>query len=102
MNLGHSNGTVTLWSPTMSTPLVKMQCHRGPVKALAIDRGGYYMATSGLDGQMKIWDIRTYKSVHEYYTPTPACSLDISDMGLLAVGFGPTVNVLILIFIVVF
>ncbi|CAG8636660.1 10693_t:CDS:10, partial [Paraglomus brasilianum] len=91
IHLGHVNGTVTLWSPNMTTPLVKMLTHKGPVKALAVDHSGKYMATSGLDGQLKIWDIRTYKSLHEYYTPTPAACLSISQLGLLGVGWGPHV-----------
>ena len=37
VSAGHSNGTVTMWSPTMSTPLIKMLCHRGPVLAVAHD-----------------------------------------------------------------
>lgn len=93
MHLGHGNGTVTLWSPNMTTPLVKMQCHRGPVTALAIDHAGTYMATAGLDGQLKLWDLRSYKPVQEYYTPTPAASLSISQRGLLGVGFGPHVSI---------
>ena len=52
-----------------------------------------YMATSGLDGQMKIWDLRNYKHLNAYYTPTPATSLDISQSGLLGVGFGPRIQV---------
>ncbi len=92
-HLGHTNGTVTLWSPSTTTPLVKMLCHRGPVKALAIDRGGYYMATAGMDNQLKIWDIRTYKPLHEYYTPTPASALAVSDLGALAVAHGGHVTV---------
>lgn len=51
------------------------------------------MATSGLDGQMKIWDVRTYKQLQAYYTPTPASCLAISQQGLLAVGHGPHVQV---------
>lgn len=51
------------------------------------------MATSGLDGQMKIWDLRNYKHLNAYYTPTPATSLDISQSGLLGVGFGPHIQV---------
>lgn len=31
IHLGHQSGVVTLWSPSMSQPHVKMICHRGPV-----------------------------------------------------------------------
>lgn len=93
LHCGHANGSVTLWTPTMSTPIVKMLCHRGPVKGMAIDNSGYYMATSGLDGQLKIFDVRTYRELHSYYTPTPAHHLDISQKGLLAVGWGPHVHI---------
>ncbi|RCH91842.1 Small subunit (SSU) processome component, partial [Rhizopus stolonifer] len=93
IHLGHQNGTVTLWSPSMPSPLVKMQCHRGPVQAIAVDKGGHYMATSGTDGQLKIWDIRNYGCLQEYYTPRTATSLDISDTGLLSVGMHTHVQV---------
>ncbi|KXJ13657.1 putative U3 small nucleolar RNA-associated protein 7 [Exaiptasia diaphana] len=93
LHLGHFNGTVTLWSPTIKDPLVKMLCHKGPVQAVAIDNRGLYMVTTGLDGRMKIWDVRTYKQLHNYSTYTPASNLSISQRGLLAVGFGPNVEV---------
>lgn len=32
VHLGHTNGTVTLWTPNMSNFLVKQLCHRGPVQ----------------------------------------------------------------------
>jgi len=51
------------------------------------------MVTAGLDGNMKVWDVRTYKLLQEYYTHTPASSLSISQRGLLAVGYGPHVDV---------
>ncbi|RKP12525.1 NUC141 domain-containing protein, partial [Piptocephalis cylindrospora] len=93
MHLGHNNGTVTLWSPSQGTPLAKMLCHKGPVSAMAIDRTGRHMVTAGLDGQMRVWDIRNFRSLHDYYTPKPAKSLDISQNGLLSVGYGSTVTV---------
>jgi len=94
IHLGHSNGTVTLWNPSMSTPLVKMLCHRGPVQAVACDLTGKYMATSGLDGQLNIWDLRMFNQLHSYRTPAPASHLAISQRGLLAVGYGPHLDVI--------
>ncbi|RKP09800.1 WD40-repeat-containing domain protein [Thamnocephalis sphaerospora] len=93
MHLGHANGAVTLWSPNVTTPLVKIQCHKGPVSAISVNSSGHYMATAGLDGQLKIWDIRKFAAVHEYYTPKPATSLDISQRDLLAVGYGTNVTI---------
>ncbi|KAI5965478.1 utp7 [Candida theae] len=92
-HLGHGNGQVTLWSPNAPEPLVKIQSARGPIRDLAIDREGKYMAVSGADKTLKIWDIRTFKEVDHYYTQTPATSLDISDTGLLSVGWGPHVTI---------
>jgi len=88
IHVGHGNGTVTLWSPNMSTPLVTMLTNKGPVRAVSVDRGGYYMATAGADSRMNIFDIRTFKEVHSYFTPTPASTLAISDTGVLGVGWG--------------
>lgn len=94
IHLGHNNGTVSLWSPNMTTPLVKMLCHKTPLLSLAVDLSGNYMATAGLDGLVKIWDNRTYRQLQQYYTPTPVTSLDISQKGLLAAAHGPRVSIL--------
>ncbi|KAK9429855.1 WD40-repeat-containing domain protein [Lipomyces doorenjongii] len=93
IHLGHTNGTVSLWAPNTSTSLVRILSHKGPVRAISVDRGGRYMATAGADAQLKIWDVRMYKEVHAYYTPTPPTALDISDRGLLAVSWGPHVTI---------
>ena len=37
--LGHSNGYVTMWTPNMSLPVVKMLCHRGPGKPATLRPG---------------------------------------------------------------
>jgi U3 small nucleolar RNA-associated protein 7 len=91
--LGHGNGTVTMWTPNMNTPVVRMFCHDAPVQALTVDRTGWYFATTGLDGKMKVWDIRKYQKLHSYYTTKPGASLDISQKGLLAVASGSEVLV---------
>ena len=44
------------------------------------------MATSGTDGRLKLWDLRTFTPVHEYFTYHGATSLDFSQRGLLASG----------------
>lgn len=93
MHLGHGNGTVTLWAPTMAQPLVKLQLNRGPIRDIAVDREGKYMAVSGSDKRVKLWDLRTFKELDTYNSPTPARTLDISDRGLLLVGWGPHITV---------
>ncbi|KAL9182276.1 hypothetical protein ACHAXT_012928 [Thalassiosira profunda] len=90
VHLGHTNGTVTLWSPSSSEYLVKMLCHKGsPITSLAIDRSGRYMATGGGDSKVKIFDLRTHKELHSYntYGGAPTC-LDVSQTGILGVGHG--------------
>jgi len=93
VHVGHQNGTVTLWSPNSSTPLVKMLPHRGPVRSMAIDREGRYMVSTGQDLKMAVWDLRTFKEVNNYFLRQPGSSVAISDRGLTAVGWGTQVSV---------
>ena len=93
--LGHGDGLVTMWTPNLSTPAVKMLAHRGPVTALAVDGGGRYMVTGGLDARLKVWDVRAFRDepLHNYFLPAPARAIDISARGCVAVGFGGHVQV---------
>lgn len=50
--LGHSNGTVSMWTPNITTPVVKMLVHKGPVTALAVDPTGHQLVTAGARGEM--------------------------------------------------
>ncbi len=84
VHLGHSSGTVTLWSPNVKEPLVKMLCHKSVVKSLAISKDGKYMATSGLDHLVNIWDLRTYKQMKSIKLKAGASCLTFSDKGCLA------------------
>ena len=51
------------------------------------------MVTTGIDGQLKVWDVRMYKALHAYFTPGAATSIDVSQKGLLAVSYGSGVQV---------
>ena len=93
LQAGHGNGTVSLWSPSSGTPLVSLLAHRGAVRALACDCSGRHLVSAGQDGQVKVWDLRTFKPLHAYFSATPASSLAVSQRGMLAVAYGPHVQV---------
>ncbi|KAI1285080.1 WD repeat-containing protein 46 [Halotydeus destructor] len=93
MHTGHANGTVALWSPNEKEPLVKMLAQACPVKGLTITDDGKYMATTGLDRSMKIWDLRTYKCLYDYKLHSIANGLSFSQKNLLAAAVGPVIEV---------
>jgi U3 small nucleolar RNA-associated protein 7 len=92
MHVGHHNGVVSLWSPSAPEPLVSILVQKGPVQALAVDPTGNYMVTSGSEGAINIWDLRTYKQLYNYRTGLPATTVDISQKGIVALGFGSHVQ----------
>ncbi|KAM8830020.1 WD repeat-containing protein 46 isoform 1-T1 [Synchiropus picturatus] len=93
IHLGHSNGTVTLWSPNQREALVKMLCHRGGVRSVAVDKAGLYMVTSGMDKKLKVYDVRTFKPLTSYFIPAGASCLSLSQRGLLSAAAGDIVQV---------
>ncbi|KAM4738372.1 WD repeat-containing protein 46 [Anableps anableps] len=93
IHLGHPNGTVTLWSPNQKEALVKMLCHQGGVRSVAVDKTGTYMITSGMDKKMKVFDIRAFKPLRSYFLPAGASCLSVSQRGLLSAAAGDIVQV---------
>ena len=96
MLTGHGNGEVAMWTPNMgSRPVVKILAHpSAPLTSLCVSRDGHYLATTGKDSRLKIWDIRnTYKCLYDYFTPSPADASDFSDTGLLGVSIGRQVQI---------
>ncbi|KAM3963414.1 WD repeat-containing protein 46 [Aphomia sociella] len=92
--LGNSKGVVSLWSPTVKEPLAKILCHKTPLTALAVDNRGMYMATSGVDRSMKIWDIRNLDGpLQDYRLRSAPIELEFSQKDMLAVGLGEVVEV---------
>ncbi|KAJ1435837.1 WD40/YVTN repeat-like-containing domain superfamily [Sesbania bispinosa] len=90
--VGHSGGTVTMWKPTSSAPLVKMLCHHGPVSTVAFHSNGNLMATAGKDKKIKLWDLRKFQVLQTL--PGLANTLDFSQKGVLACGTGSFIQVL--------
>ncbi|KAI0916486.1 hypothetical protein AcW1_010071 [Taiwanofungus camphoratus] len=96
IHLGHQNGTVTLWTPNLPHPAVRLLAHLGPVTSVSVDSstGGRYMATSGHDGAVKVWDCRNWKgAVRQWNARGGGGELEWSQKGALAVASGGSVNV---------
>ncbi|KAL0026553.1 hypothetical protein WJX77_006409 [Trebouxia sp. C0004] len=56
--LGHAQGVVTMWTPNMTSPVVKMLAHRGPVLSVAADSTGHSMG-----GQLRDFHFCPYEDV---------------------------------------
>jgi len=96
IHLGHQNGTVTLWTPNLPHPAVRLLAHLGPVVSVSVDPSteGRYMATAGHDGTVKVWDCRNWKgAVRQWSSRGGSTELEWSQKGALAVASGGSVNV---------
>lgn len=95
MVTGHSNGEVAMWTPNMaSKPVVRMLAHTSaPLTSLSVSQDGNYLLTTAKDSRFKVWDIRTYKCLHDYFSATPALSSDFSGSGLISLCFNNEIQV---------
>jgi U3 small nucleolar RNA-associated protein 7 len=91
--LGHPTGIVTLWSPMVKEPLAKMLCQKTGIQSMAVDPSGRYIASSGMDRNVNIWDIRAMKPLQSYRVRGVPTSLSFSHNGCLAMGIGNDVQV---------
>lgn len=92
VHLGHTKGTVTLWTPNLGKPAVEMLCHKGRITSLAAHDN--YVVTAGVDGKWRLWDLRRYEALQSFnYFGSPPSSVDISQTGLVALGFGSHVQI---------
>lgn len=91
IHTGHGNGTVQLWSPNVRTPLVKMLAHPCSVRGIAVE--GNYMATTGLDLKLRIWDVRTYKQLNAYTLARGLSDVTMSRRFMIACSFGAQIQI---------
>jgi U3 small nucleolar RNA-associated protein 7 len=89
IQLGHTCGSVTLWTPNVAEPVVKFLAHKGSVTGLATSVDGNYLTTGASDGRWKVWDLRMMEKLSEFRTfGGTVSSMDVSGAGVCAVGFG--------------
>ncbi|KAK5584023.1 hypothetical protein RB653_005630 [Dictyostelium firmibasis] len=87
MNLGFSTGIVQMWIPKSRNPIVKIHCHKSPITSMAVSLSGNHLVTSGLDGMIKIFDLRnTYEEMHSFATRFTPNAISLSDTNVLAVA----------------
>ena len=91
--MSHAKGIVTMWTPNAKKNVAKMLAHRQAVTALAVDKSGTYLATTGADNTMKIWDVRQFKLLQDYKLGSPASHLAFSHRGLVGISTGNEVRV---------
>jgi len=90
---GHSKGTVTMWTPNMEDPAIKIMVHKGSVRGVACDRTGTYLATANDSNCIKIYDIRALKCLQEYSLRHGATNIKFSQRNLLGVACGNLVEI---------
>ncbi|KAL1131558.1 hypothetical protein AAG570_011175 [Ranatra chinensis] len=92
--VGHPTGVVTMWSPNVKRPLAQIMCHKTPVQGIAVDHTGKYMATSSVDRNLRIWDVREMSGpVQTYKFRDSPIDLSFSQRGLLAAAFHGNVEI---------
>ena len=94
VHVGHTDGCVSLWTPSIPEPVMKIRAHYGPVSALAC-HDQMNIVTAGGEGKWKIWDMRKAdKPVSAYsYKGAPPSSIDVSQCGMIGIGNGVRVSV---------
>jgi U3 small nucleolar RNA-associated protein 7 len=94
ISISDSKGIISMWTPNINKPVTRVVAHNGPALSQAIDLRGQYLVSSGADNKVKIFDIRNISDpLYEYWTESPARSLDISQTGLLAVSESSKVKI---------
>ena len=92
VSLGHFNGTVSFWQPTMNDYAMKMLCHKNQINDISFDISGNYMFTSGNDKQVKVFDLRKMEEVYSYFTTGIPLSIDVAGNGVLAIALNNRVQ----------
>lgn len=90
----HPNGTISMWSPNSNRPLASMLCHPASVQCTSVSADGNYIATSGLDKAIRVWDLRNnYQCLKQHNLNHIPGDIHFSQLGQLAVATGKIVTI---------
>lgn len=60
-----------------------MLCHPTRIRGLTADSSGRYLATTGLDRLLRVWDLRKHQELISFKLPVGLANLHFSQTGLL-------------------
>ncbi|KAK8893320.1 hypothetical protein M9Y10_021737 [Tritrichomonas musculus] len=87
--LGQSNGVVSFWSPNLEEPAATIITHPSSITAIDVDFGGRKLATAGVDGSVRIWDMRNFDKIYSRSNDKYiASNVAFSATGVLGVARG--------------
>lgn len=93
IHTGHHNGTISLWSPNVKEPLIRILAHHSSLRGIAVDPTGKYMYSTAVDHKLRVWDLRANRQLHSYSLPHALNEVTVSQKGLVACGIGNTVQI---------
>ncbi|MFO0897435.1 MAG: WD40 repeat domain-containing protein [Pirellulales bacterium] len=63
---GQVDGTLEYWNLATMSPIASWKVHEGAVDTVAFSPDGQLIATSGPNGDVKLWDSKTYREVQRF------------------------------------
>lgn len=63
---------VSLWDVSTISPLGVLHGHQGQITSLSFDSQGRTLASTGEDGTVRLWDVKSQALVHSYLSDAPS------------------------------
>lgn len=86
-------GVVKFWSPSVVDPLLQLKGHQGAIEDICFHSNGRFFLTLGGDHKLKVWDMRTLRTLDTYAVTYTFQTMDISTSGLVALGGGTNIQI---------
>ena len=81
MATGVSNGVIQVWDMKTQSVVTNFNEHQDAIHSLAFSENGYYMASAGADGFVKLWDLRNGSCLQNLEVGSPVNSIAFDYSG---------------------